>query len=163
MDTLYQKSLKAKSGTVLDFGEHMTGYVTFTIQALRGTPDAPVRVKFTFGEVPAELATPFDPYTGDLSRAWLQDEVVTLTELPVTMTIPRRLSFRYAKIDLLGASAYFDLHLTGISCRLLFLRCFGLGTASPAIGAKSIDSGPQSGRVVVVWKGNRRLSGVICL
>ncbi len=33
--------------------------------------DAPLRLKLTFGEVPAELATPFDPYPGSLSRAWL--------------------------------------------------------------------------------------------
>lgn len=117
VDTLYGQSLKKQSGAVVDFGEHLTGTVTFTVKALRGTPDAPVRVKLTFGEVPAELATPFDPYPGELSRAWLQDEILTLPELPATVTVPRRLSFRYAKIELLGASRYFDLHLTDLTCR----------------------------------------------
>ncbi|GAB3746841.1 alpha-L-rhamnosidase-related protein [Spirosoma pomorum] len=117
IDTLYQSSLKTKSGVVADFGEHLTGTVTFTLEARRGTPDAPSRVKLTFGEVPAELATPFDPYPGGLSRAWLQDEVFTVVDLPATITIPRRLAFRYVKIDLLGASNYFDLKLSDITCK----------------------------------------------
>jgi len=117
MDTLYRNSLKKQSGAVADFGEHLTGYVSFTIQPLRGVQDAPLRVKLTFGEVPAELATPFDPYPGGLSRAWLQDETFTIMELPATITIPRRLAFRYAKIELLGVSPYFDLKLTNLECR----------------------------------------------
>ena len=68
--------------------------------------DAPVRIKFTFAEVPSELNTPFDPYPGGLSRAWLQDEVMTLMTVPIEASIPRRVSFRYLKIELLGASSF---------------------------------------------------------
>lgn len=68
--------------------------------------DAPVRLKFTFAEVPAELNTPFDPYIGSLSRAWLQDEVITLNQVPIQTQISRRVSFRYLKIDVLGASSF---------------------------------------------------------
>src|ERR1700754_2686212 len=73
---LYSTSFKNQSGVIVDFGEHLTGYLTFSLKALKGTPDAPVRLRFTFGEVPSELAVPFDPYKGTLSRAWLQDEIV---------------------------------------------------------------------------------------
>ncbi|WP_276088261.1 glycoside hydrolase [Pedobacter sp. JY14-1] len=108
MESLYSRSFKQQSGTVVDFGEHLTGYFTFTIKSIRNFSDAPLRFKLTFGEVPAELATPFDPYPGGLSRAWLQDETVTITELPATFTLPRRVAFRYLKIDLLGSSGGFD-------------------------------------------------------
>jgi len=114
VDSLYRNGFKAQTGVVLDFGEHYTGYVTFTLATMHRTPDAPFRLKFTFGEVPSELATPFDPYPGSLSRAWLQDEIVTVNEIPATITIPRRLAFRYAKVELLTPSIAYDFKLTDI-------------------------------------------------
>ncbi|WP_449439007.1 alpha-L-rhamnosidase-related protein [Pedobacter steynii] len=115
VDQLYEHSFKTQSGTVVDFGEHLTGYYTFTIKESANVLDGPLRFKLTFGEVPAELATPFDPYTGGLSRAWLQDETVTVMELPATITIPRRVAFRYLKIDLLASSGNFDFKITDMS------------------------------------------------
>ena len=112
---LYNKPFNQKSsGIVVDFGEHMTGYCTFTLKTLRGDMDAPLRLKLTFGEVPAELATPFDPYPGGLSRAWLQDETVTVSVLPATVTIPRRVAFRYVKIEWLGSSSGFEFGFSDI-------------------------------------------------
>ncbi|KGO85325.1 glycoside hydrolase [Flavobacterium rivuli WB 3.3-2 = DSM 21788] len=113
---VYKKSFKQQSGTVLDFGQHLTGHVTITINTLNSVQDAPLRFKLTFGEVPAEVAVPFDPYTGGLSRAWLQDEIITVMELPATITIPRRLAFRYVKIDVLGSSPYFDFTINDLTC-----------------------------------------------
>lgn len=107
IEQLYNTSFSKKtSGIVVDFGEHLTGYCTFSLKTLRGDMDAPLRLKLTFGEVPAELATPFDPYPGGLSRAWLQDETVTVSVLPATITIPRRVAFRYVKIEWLGSGGY---------------------------------------------------------
>jgi alpha-L-rhamnosidase len=115
MDQLYGASFNKKnSGIVVDFGEHITGYCTITLKTRRSDMDAPLRLKVTFGEVPAELATPFDPYSGSLSRAWLQDETITVTVLPATITIPRRVAFRYLKIDWLGASSSFDFGFSDI-------------------------------------------------
>src|SRR4051794_26257854 len=117
VDSLYNSSFKTKSGVIADFGEHLTGYYTCTIKATRGTPDAPLRFRFKFGEVPSEVAAPFDPYTGSLSRAWLQDEVITVMELPATITIPRRLAFRYVQVELLGSSPYYDFAITSMQCK----------------------------------------------
>lgn len=114
LSNLYDSSFKKKSGIILDFGEHLTGYFTITIKSIKGTPDGPLRLKFTFTEMPAALATSFDPYQGSLSRAWLQDEVVTVMNLPARITLPRRVAFRYLKIDLLGCSPFFDFAITAI-------------------------------------------------
>ncbi|SEM05419.1 alpha-L-rhamnosidase [bacterium A37T11] len=103
---LYDTAFQAMSGVVVDFGEHLTGHLSFCLRALKQTPDAPLRLKFTFGEVPSEVVTPFDPYTGGLSRAWLQDEVVTVMEVPDTIVIPRRVAFRYVKIELLAKPGF---------------------------------------------------------
>ncbi|MDR2776187.1 MAG: glycoside hydrolase [Tannerella sp.] len=115
-EAFYGVSLKAQPAFVVDFGEHLTGYVTFAVSPLGRTPDAPARIKFTFGEAPSEIMTPFDPYAGGLSRAWLQDEIVTVMTVPDTVTIPRRLAFRYVKVELIHAPNY-DLALSDMSCK----------------------------------------------
>lgn len=108
-DPVFNQSFKNQSGIILDFGDHMTGYLTFSLKLTSNrVSDAPVRFKFTFGEVPAELNTPLDPFPGGLSRAWIQDEVITVMSVPAEITIPRRMSFRYLKIELLASSHGFD-------------------------------------------------------
>ena len=83
-DLLFNESLKKHPSVIVDFGEHLTGYLDFSLKLLsQQVSDAPVRIKFTFAEVPSELNTPFDPYPGGLSRAWLQDEVMTLMTVPI--------------------------------------------------------------------------------
>lgn len=114
MEGLYGVSLKRKRSVIVDFGRHLTGHFFFYPKTTYLTQDGPVRIKFTFGEVPAELNTPFDPYPGQLSRAWLQDEVVTLMEVDRYITIPRRLSGRYMKIELLGAPGAFDFCISDL-------------------------------------------------
>lgn len=95
----------------LDFGKHLTGYFSFHTKTLNRCQDAPVRFKFMFGELPAEMNTPLDPWKGGLGRAWMQDETVTLCELDEWVTIPRRVAFRYLRIELLGDSSGFDFAL----------------------------------------------------
>lgn len=114
---LYGASFSKQKSVVLDFGEHMTGFFSFKVDTLVRTPDAPLRFKLTFGEVPSEVATPFDPYNGDLSRAWLQDEIITVMDVPSEIKIARRLAFRYVKIELLGSSQYYDFTITEATCK----------------------------------------------
>ena len=108
MSSYYGVSLKQVPCLTVDFGKHMTGHFTFRIKTLSRTQDAPLRLRFTFGEVPAEMNTPFDPFPGTLSRAWMQDEVVTVEQIDCDITIPRRISGRYMKVELLGGSPDFD-------------------------------------------------------
>lgn len=111
VDQLYKTSFKNINSVIVDFGNHYTGYFSFKLGILKGTADGPVRFKFTFGEVPSELAVPFDPYSGGISRAWLQDEVVTVMDIPASITLERRVAFRYVKIELLASSTYFDFNI----------------------------------------------------
>jgi alpha-L-rhamnosidase len=134
MDSLYQGSFKKKSGIIIDFGEHLTGYFTFKIEDLGRVADAALRLKFTFAEVPSETALPFDPYTGGLSRAWLQDEIVTISEVPNSITIPRRVSFRYVKIEVLGSSKYSDFKISNVE-----LKASTSVRTSPTLLASSTD------------------------
>lgn len=115
----YSLSLKQQPEVTVDFGKHLTGYFTFRIRTLARTQDAPIRLRFTFGEVPAELNTPFDPWKGGLSRAWMQDEIITVLEVDKDITLERRLSGRYLKIELLGAPPDFDFAMDDLHFRAL--------------------------------------------
>jgi hypothetical protein len=45
----------------------------------------------------------------------LQDEIVTISDVPCTITIPRRVAFRYVKIELLGSSRFSDFRISNVS------------------------------------------------
>ena len=110
-DMLYSRNFKDVKEITLDFGKHLTGYFSFMPTTLTRCQDAPVRLRIYCGEMPAELNTPLEPWSGSLSRAWMQDEVVTLMRMDSVITIPRRLAGRYLKIELLGASPDFDFSI----------------------------------------------------
>lgn len=57
-------NLKTVNEITLDFGRHMTGYFTFHTKTLSRCQDAPVRIRFFFAELPAEL----NPPVGSLER-----------------------------------------------------------------------------------------------
>lgn len=113
-DVCYQMSFKEKQQVLFDFGRHLTGYLTFCLTTLSRVQDAPIKLRFTCAEVPSEVSTPFDPYPGTLSRGWLQDEIITITEIDRDITLPRRFACRYVKVELLGASVDFDFALSKI-------------------------------------------------
>ena len=116
IDSLYNTPFKEKKEVIIDFEEHMTGNFCFSVRTTGQAADGPLRFKLTFGEVPAEVAVPFDPYPGNLSRAWLQDEIVSVMYVPESITLSRRLAFRYVKIELSGSSPYYDFNLYDIKC-----------------------------------------------
>ena len=89
---------------ILDFGDHYTGYFCFSLYSINNPVDAPVRLEFVFGEVPAEVGELFDTYAGSLSRSWLQDEVINVDVVPQTVILPRRYAFRYVKVRVVASS-----------------------------------------------------------
>lgn len=82
IDSLYSMPFRLKKEITIDFGEHLTGYFSFSVRSTGLAADGPLRFKLTFGEVPSEVAVPFDSYKEGLSRAWLQDEVVSVNVCP---------------------------------------------------------------------------------
>ena len=114
IEALYASSLKQRRKVIVDMGEHMTGYFSLRVNHTGMPAEAPIRLRITFAEVPAELNTPFDPYPGGLSRAWLQDETVTVMRLPATVRIERRVACRYVMIEVLAQSS-FDFRVEDIT------------------------------------------------
>ncbi|WP_121613420.1 alpha-L-rhamnosidase-related protein [Mesobacillus foraminis] len=89
---------------ILDFGNHQVGYFSFHIRPTGSPPDAPLKLKLTFGEMPVEMAEPFENYEGWLSSSWLQEETIFVDVLPATIRLPRRYSFRYVKFEVIDTS-----------------------------------------------------------
>lgn len=101
---------------ILDFGDHRVGYVTLGIRAVGSPPDAPLGLKLIFGEMPCEVAEPFEQYDGWLSRSWLQEETIYVDVLPALITLPRRYCFRYMKVIVLDTSRKYKVAFSEITC-----------------------------------------------
>ncbi|MBC8126432.1 MAG: sugar hydrolase [Gloeobacteraceae cyanobacterium ES-bin-144] len=119
-ESYYNRALLSGESFILDFGQHLTGQLTFSLRVMDIPVDAPVRLGFIFGEVPSEMGEPFDPYTGTLTRSWLQDEVFNFDVVPQTVTLPRRYAFRYVKVTVVSASKHgkfgiSDIHATAFT------------------------------------------------
>ncbi len=104
LEKLLQRDLRAGDEFILDFGEHFVGYLHMSLTWPTKPMDAPVRMKLTFGEVPAEVAEPFDPYSGTLPRSWLQDEVINIDVVPQVVRLPRRYAFRFVKVEVISSA-----------------------------------------------------------
>ena len=115
LDNYFQVSMKQNPSVIVDFGRHMTGYYQFRLRTTFRCQDGPIRIRFTFAEVPSELCTPFDPYTCTLSRAWLQDEVITPMDIEQDIRLTRRVACRYVKIELIASSPDFDFRFADMS------------------------------------------------
>ena len=118
-DTLRERVMRRADSVILDFGRHLTGHLEFSIDGEGRGIDAPTRLKLTFGEVAPEVAGPFDPYHGALSRAWLQDEVINIDVLPNTLQLPRRYAFRYVKVEVIDTSPNYAIRLDRVQATAL--------------------------------------------
>lgn len=112
--SMWDRPLKPGDSLILDFGEHLTGQLVLALRSFEIPVDAPVRLALVFGEVPAEVIEPFDPYQGGLTRSWLQDEVINVDDIPQRLTLPRRYAFRYVKISVVSCSTHGKFGFSGI-------------------------------------------------
>jgi len=92
----------------LDLGEHRVGQIELELASAGKPPDSPLRLRLRLSELPGEAAEADQPYTGVLSHAWYQDEVVTIDELPCTLRFPRRLAGRWLSLVVVAAGVGWD-------------------------------------------------------
>jgi alpha-L-rhamnosidase len=111
---LARRVLRKGDSVIVDFGGHRTGYLSFRLETEGREPDAPARLRFTFGEVPTDVAEPLYPYQGELSQAWLPDEIVNIDYLPQSVRLSRRYAFRYVKIEVVDTSPGFGVRFESL-------------------------------------------------
>ncbi|MBM7655515.1 alpha-L-rhamnosidase-related protein [Neobacillus cucumis] len=102
---------------ILDFGDHQVGYLTINLRPAGSPPDAPLKLKLTIGEMPVEMAEPFENYNGWLSSSWLQEETIFVDVLPAVISLPRRYSFRYVKFEVIDTSPKYQVVFESVECK----------------------------------------------
>ena len=107
IESMCRKPLVDGDSFIIDFGEHLVGTLSFSLVDVRCV-DGPIRLRFTFAEVPLELVEDSDVTMGSgwnrLSRAWIQKDTMTIDAVPSKNTLARRYAFRYVKVDVLGCA-----------------------------------------------------------
>ena len=101
---LSEYGFKRDEKIIFDFGDHQVGRFAIDIDQTGSPMDSPLYIRLKFAEMPAELAAESSDYEGWLSRSWIQEEFVHLDELPATVSLPRRYSFRYVEITVIDTS-----------------------------------------------------------
>ncbi|OXS59368.1 sugar hydrolase [Cohnella sp. CIP 111063] len=114
--SLGSRELGKGQSAIADFGDHRVGYVSFEIKPAGSPPDAPLKLRLTFGEMPVEMAVPFSSYDGWISSSWLQEETIFVDVLPGKVSLPRRYSFRYLKIEVLDTSPKYRVSFFNLKC-----------------------------------------------
>ncbi len=138
MDEYYQSPLKSKrNDLIIDFGGHMVGRIQFVIKPTLPA-HAPVQLKFTFGEAPSELKESFNDYQGTLSKAWLQEEIITVHTMPDTVILPHRYAFRYLKIEHMASAGDMDFYIIDIFCESVSSASLDLGETSRKISPEFV-------------------------
>lgn len=89
---------------ILDFGDHRVGTFKIDIDQTGSPMDAPLYLRLKFAEMPGELAAESADYDGWLSRSWIQEEFIHIDELPTTLELSRRYSFRYVELKVIDTS-----------------------------------------------------------
>lgn len=100
---------------IVDFGEHLVGTICLSLVDFGRAVDAPVRLRFSFAEVPLELAEDSETTRPTMSKAWYQREIMTFDEIPSTVRLLRRYAFRYVKIEVVGCSMGGRFGIGGVS------------------------------------------------
>ena len=100
----------------LDFGTHLVGYVTLSLNYTGSHPDAPAFLKLKFAECLDELSENSGEYNGWISRSWIQEEYIHVDVIPSIVKLPRRYAFRYLKITMMDTSPKYKLIVRHAEC-----------------------------------------------
>ena len=109
-------ALKKGERLILDFGEHLVGYVTIRLGFAGSHPDAPALLRLNFAERQQELSEKLEEYHGWISASWVQQEQIHVDVLPGELRLPRRYAFRYMLLEVLDISGKYDLVVEAADC-----------------------------------------------
>ena len=109
--------LKAVDKLYLDFGDHVTGYLTLDFDFSGSHPDAPVWLRIKFAERLSEFFENVSEYSGWISKSWIQEEQIHVDVMPSTYRLERRYAFRYVEIEVLDISSKYELIVSDAVCR----------------------------------------------
>ena len=89
---------------VLDFGETLVGKIKLKLDSINSS-SAPIRLKLLAAELPYEADADPETFCGGLGRGWLQEEMITIYDMPSEIELPNRYSLRYLVINVIACTA----------------------------------------------------------
>ncbi|KAJ0276674.1 hypothetical protein COL940_008145 [Colletotrichum noveboracense] len=119
IDQLPSKTWGKGDEFILDFGVHMVGYITFRLESRGSHMDAPCRLRLIFGESPFDVTLGMDNVKTWISTSWLPDEVINIDMCPELVTLRRRYSFRFLRVEVIDTSPLFKVVFSDIKCECL--------------------------------------------
>ncbi|KAG2002820.1 hypothetical protein GB937_009467 [Aspergillus fischeri] len=102
---------------VLDFGIHMVGYLSFVLDFTGANMDAPCRLHLTFGESLFDVTMDMKNVDTWLSTSWLPDETINVDFCPTDVSLPRRYSFRYLRVQVIDVSPKYTVRFSDVVCK----------------------------------------------
>ena len=109
IDQLGQMQLGKGDKVCLDFGNHYVGYLTLHIHSEGEHPDAPLFMKFKFGENAQEITDCSEDYNGGLSRSWIQEEWIHVDVFPAVVQLSRRYAMRFLELTAIDTSPHYKI------------------------------------------------------
>ncbi len=116
VNALADTPLRRGDQVVLDFGRHIVGRVSLSLDQSGSAQDAPAYIRLAFAEIPGEFSEDPRQYHGWLSSSWIQQEEMHIDLLPARLDLPRRYAFRYVRLTVLDTSPKYQLLVRGASC-----------------------------------------------
>ncbi|MBQ9909990.1 MAG: hypothetical protein IJM50_00545 [Lachnospiraceae bacterium] len=110
------RAMSRGDAVLFDFGEHLTGTVSFDLSYEGHHPDAPVRLIVRFAENEREFSEDAEAYGGWICKSWIQQEQVFADVIPGELKLPRRYAFRYVRLEVADISSRFCLKADGAVC-----------------------------------------------
>lgn len=104
IEDLKNKKMTRGDKVIIDFGQHCVGKFSIDISHTGSPMDSPLTLKVKFAEMPNEFSYNSGDYNGWLSKSWIQEELLHIDNLPFTLKLPRRYSFRYIEIMVVDSS-----------------------------------------------------------
>ncbi|TQN70391.1 hypothetical protein CSHISOI_05101 [Colletotrichum shisoi] len=116
IDQLSSKAWGKGDDFILDFGIHMVGYVSMRLESRGSHMDAPCRMRFTFGESPLDVTLGMDNVKTWISTSWLPDEIINIDMCPELISLPRRYSFRFLRVEVIDTSPKYKVAFSEVKC-----------------------------------------------
>lgn len=129
---LQEQSFGTGDSFILDFGDHYVGRLSFSVNPVGSPPDAPLKLKLEFGEMPCEIGEDFGNYDGWISSSWHQEETIYADILPAEIRLPRRYTFRYLKVTIVATSIKYRVSFRDIFCTTVTSADRSMVTPLPA-------------------------------
>ncbi|KAJ2893368.1 alpha-L-rhamnosidase [Zalerion maritima] len=131
---------------ILDFGVHMVGRVSFTLDSAGEHMDAPCRLKVTLGESPMDVVMSMEDADVEstwIGKGWLPLEVVTVDECPEEVVVGgtgggdgkgRRHAFRFLRVKVVDTSLKYKVVVKDVRCEVVSAIAPETKVGDPAFG-----------------------------